>query len=95
MNLQGDIKALVGYISEALRTESSLVFAEEGPEITLRIRIGEAVNINHVMNLTIKVGRDNRPEEFRKLNRTFMMQMFEAKDKEASRNSKKFEEFKN
>lgn len=94
MNMQGDLKTLVKYISEALRRDSVLTFREEMPEITLKIKIGDAVNINHVMNFTIKVGRDNRPEEFRRLNRTFMMQLFEAKDKETQKTSKYFEEFK-
>jgi hypothetical protein len=48
----------------------------------MQLRIGDTVKINYCMVAGIKVGRDNRPEEFRKLNRTFMLQMFEAKEDE-------------
>ena len=81
MNLQGELKSLTKYFAQALSHDSTLDFRGDSAEISLKLRIGESVTINHTLRTSLRVDRAERPEEFRKLNRSFLLQLFEAKQK--------------
>ena len=81
MNLQGSLDTLLKYIAEALKNSSSLKLKDGSMSVELTIKIGDSVNITHTFKVGVRVNARDRPEEFRKLNRTFVMHLFEAKQK--------------
>lgn len=50
--------------------------------VLIKIKMGDSVNISHRFVLNLRVNFKDRPEEFRKLNRVFVLQLYEAKQKQ-------------
>jgi hypothetical protein len=94
MNLQGNFETLLKYIADALKNSSELQLRNGQMQVNLTIKIGDSVNIGHVFTLGVKVNSQDRPEEFRKLNRTFVMNLFEAKQKETENAIVNHEQFR-
>lgn len=91
MGLQADAKTLVRYISNALKSDSSLTFSDGGASINLKLKIGEAATINYTMTASVQINMKTHLKEFMEVNKAFVMNLTEAKENEKKKADKKHE----